>query len=75
MNIKTLSAVAVVTAALTVPAFAHYHHVRYGLAHSTTTSRAAYARLPVGEPFFYGDGLIDHSRVGGLDPDFRPSGN
>jgi hypothetical protein len=34
MNIKTLSAVAVVTAALTVPAFAHYHHVRYGLAHS-----------------------------------------
>ena len=85
MNIKTLSAVAVVTAAFTDPAFAQYHRVRgpsyYGPAHGyapaygTTNFRAAYARLPVGEPFFYGDGLIDHSRVGGVDPDIRPSGN
>ena len=87
MKIKTLSAVAVVTATLTVPAFAQYHHVRgpsyygpaygYAPAYGTTNFRAAYARLPVGEPFFffYGDGLIDHSRVGGVDPDFRPSGN
>src|SRR6516162_3011469 len=74
MNIKTLSAVAVVTAALTVPAFARYHHVQhasyhgpvYGSAYGARTFRA-YARLPVDEPFFNGDGWVDHSRVGGAD--------
>jgi hypothetical protein len=81
MNIKTLSAVAVVTAALTVPAFAQHHHVRgpsyhgpaYGYegAYGTSAFRSAYARMPVGEPF-YDDGF---SRVGGMDPDMHPSGN
>jgi hypothetical protein len=88
MNIKTLSAVAVVTAALTVPAFAQYHHVRgpsyhgpayaYGPAYGTRTFRSAYARLLVGEPF-YGDGFSSYddgfSRVGGMDPDMHPPGN
>jgi hypothetical protein len=49
MNIKTLSCVAVVTAALTVPAFAQYHHLRghgYGPAHGTRTFRGAYNQLP-----------------------------
>ena len=48
MNIKTLGAVAVVTAALTVPALAQYHHLRghsYGPAHGTTAFRA-YNQLP-----------------------------
>jgi hypothetical protein len=81
MNIKTLSAVAVVTAALTVPAFAQYHrhhHVRvasyHGPGYDVGTFRA-YARLPLGEPLFDGDGWVDHSRVGGLDADMRPSGD
>jgi hypothetical protein len=81
MKIKTLSAVAVVTAALTVPAFAQYrhqhHHVRaasyHGPAYGVGTFRGAYARLPVDEAFFNGDGWVDHSRVGGVDADLRPS--
>jgi hypothetical protein len=78
MNIKTLGAAAVVTAALTVPSFAQ-HHVRglsyhkqaygYGPVHGTTF-RSAYARLSVGEPFY-----DPFSRVGGMDPDMNPSGN
>jgi hypothetical protein len=73
-NIKTLSAVAVVTAALTVPAFAaQHHHVRghgYGPAHGT---RTAHNQLLA--PVFYNanpEGIWDHSRVGGVDPDSRP---
>jgi hypothetical protein len=79
MNIKTLSAVAVVTAALTVPAFAQHHYVRgpsyhgqaygYGSAYGTTV-RSAHARLPGDEPFY-----DPFSRVGGMDPDMNPSGN
>ena len=90
MNIKTLGAVAVVTAALTVPAVARYHHVQHGPsyhgpaygygwpAYGARTFRSAYARLPVGEPF-YGDSFSRYddgfSRVGGTDPDMHPSGN
>jgi hypothetical protein len=61
MNIKTLSAVAVVTAALTVPAFAQYHHVRghgYWPAHGTRTLRGAYNRLPA--PILY-HAATDHT--------------
>jgi hypothetical protein len=79
MNIKTLSAVVIVTAALTVPAFAQHHrhhHVRaasyHGPAYDVGTFRA-YARLPVSEQSFYGDGWVDHSRVGGADADMHPS--
>jgi hypothetical protein len=86
MNIKTLSAVAVVTAALTVPAFARSHHAQHasyhgtaygygGPAHGVRIFRSAYAQLPVGEPLFNGDGWVDHSRVGGVDADMRPSGD
>jgi hypothetical protein len=84
MNIKTLSAGAVVTAALTVPAFAQYHRAHgpryygpaygYGPAYSTRTFRSAYARLPAGEPLS-GDWYDPFSRVGGADPDMNPSGN
>jgi len=82
MNIKTLSAVAVVTAALTVPAFAQHHrhhHVRaasyHGSAYGVGTFRGAYNRLPVNESFYsYGpEGILDHSRVGGVDPAINPS--
>jgi len=51
MNIKTLSAVAVVTAGLIVPAFAQYHHVRGHGYHGTRTFRGAYNRLSA--PVFY----------------------
>jgi len=47
MNIKTLSAAAVLIAALTAPAFAQYHHVRghdYWPAHGTRTFRGAHNR-------------------------------
>jgi hypothetical protein len=78
MNITTLTAVAVVTAALTVPAFAQYHHHRHhlrtasyhGPAYDVGTFRGAYNRLPVGDPFY-----DPFSRVGGMDPDMNPSGN
>jgi hypothetical protein len=53
MNIKTLSVVAVVTAALIVPAFAQYHHVR-GHGYHGTAFRGAYNRLPA--PVFYNAG-------------------
>jgi hypothetical protein len=89
MNIKTLSAVAIVTAALTAQAFAQYHRVHgqgycgrayYGSSHGVRTFRSVYARLSVGESFLYGDGWVpesfwDPSRVGGEDPDIRPSAN
>jgi hypothetical protein len=78
MNIKTLSAVAFVTAALTVPAFAQYHHrhhVRTASYHGPAYFRGAYNRLPVNESFYsYGpEGILDHSRVGGVDPAINPS--
>ena len=76
MNIKTLSAVAVVTAALTVPAFAQHHRVRHhGPAYGVGTIHRVYNRLPVTESFYsYGpENILDHSRVGGVDPAIHPS--
>lgn len=88
MNIKTLSVIAVVTAALTAPASAQYVRLYgpsyygpafgYGPAYGSRTIRGAYAyhrMMP-----FYGDGWVpesiwDHSRVGGVDPTIRPPGN
>ena len=49
MNIKTLSTVAVVTAALIAPAYAQYHQLRghgYGPAHGIRTFRGANNQLP-----------------------------
>ena len=89
MTIKTLSAIAVVSAALTGPAFAQYASVRgpdyYGPVYGYVPSygpapfRGAYIynRVPMGLPY-YGDGWVpesiwDTSRVGGVDPTIRPS--
>jgi hypothetical protein len=56
MSIKILSAVAVVTAAFAVPAFAqqqHHHHVRAASYHGPAYGafRGAYNRLPVNDTF------------------------
>jgi hypothetical protein len=88
VNIKTLGAVAIVTAALTAPASAQYVRVYgpsyygpaygYGPAHGPRTFRGAYNQVRMMP--FYGDGWVpesiwDHSRVGGVDPTIRPAGN
>lgn len=56
MSIKILSAVAVVTAAFAVPAFAqqqHHHHVRAASYHGPAYAafRGAYNRLPMNESY------------------------
>jgi hypothetical protein len=88
MNIKTLGAVAVVTAAITTSAFAqygppvrgpiHYGKSYYGPAYGMRTFRGVYNQMP--GPLIYGDGWVpesiwDHSRIGGVDPTIRPCGN
>ena len=86
MNIKTLSAVAIMTAALAAPASAQYERVwgpryygpayGYGPVYGPRTFRGPYNQMMP----FYGDGWVpesiwDHSRVGGVDPTIRPSGS
>jgi hypothetical protein len=85
MTLKTLSAIAIVTAALGSPAFAQdpaldgaaYHKQAY-----TRHFRNAYNQAPMSEPGYYvgprsgGDWHgLDRSRVGDRDPDFNPSGS
>jgi hypothetical protein len=82
VNIKTLGAIAIVTATLIAPASAQYLRAYgpsyYGPAYGPRTFRGAYAyhqMMP-----FYGDGWVpesiwDHSRVGGVDPTIRPAGS
>jgi len=89
MNIKTLSAMAIVTAALTGPASAQYDRgyrpsyygpaYGYGPAYAPRVYRGARVYHQV-LPFYYGDGWVpesiwDPSRVGSIDPTIRPSGN
>ncbi len=88
MNLKTLSAIAIVSAALAGPAFAQYGRVYgpsyygpaygYAPAYGPRAFRGAYAYNQVEIMPFYGDGWVpesiwDHSRVGGVDPTIRPS--
>lgn len=89
MTLKTLSAIAIVTAALSSPAFAQditvdgpaYHKQAY-----TRHFRNTYNQVPLSEPGYYaapragGDWNAenyswDHSWVGGRDPSFNPSGS
>jgi hypothetical protein len=86
-TIKTLSAIATVTATalLSSPVFAQHQHVRgsghYGSAYDLRHFRSTYNQAPVNEPFFgVPDGAAaesprDPSRVGGVDPNLRPSGS
>ena len=90
MSIKTLSAIAIVTAALTAPAYAQYDRVYgpgyygpaygYGPVYGPRSFRSAYVYNAVPMMPFYGDGWVpesiwDRSRVGSIDPTIRPPGN
>jgi hypothetical protein len=90
MSIKTLSAIAIVTAALTGPASAQYDRVYgpgyygpaygYGPVYGPRTFRGAFVYNAVPVVPFYGDGWVpesiyDRSRVGSIDPTIRPFGN
>jgi hypothetical protein len=91
MNIKTLRAMAIVTAALTGPASAQYDDpvygpgyygpaYGYGPVYGPRAFRGAYIYNAVPVVPFYGDGWVpesiyDRSRVGSIDPTIRPSGN
>lgn len=83
MTIKTLSAIALVTAALSSPVFAQdeaagaqkpvhalRHHYR-GAYNQVQTPAFGVTRSYEG----YGDPSFDRSRIGDHDPDFSPSGN
>ena len=84
MNIKTLSLIAVVTAAVSAPAFAQEADTTAAQkpAHALRHYRNAYNQAPgyvaprastygVADP----ENHIDRSRPGGVDPDFNPAGN
>jgi len=89
MTIKTLTAVAVLSAALSGPVFAQGARERglgyHGPAHALRNFRGAYNQAPVSGPFdavpapradwgVEGFGR-DPSQVGGVDPSLRPSGS
>ena len=89
MRIKTLSAIAIVSAALTASASAQYDRAYgpgyygpaygYGPAYAPRVYRGARVYRQV-LPFNYGDGWVpesiwDPSRVGSVDPTIRPSGH
>jgi hypothetical protein len=78
--IKTLSAVALVTAALSSPLFAQEEAAPQNPAHALRHSRGSYnqvqepafvaPRTPVNGSAF--DRSFDRSRIGDHDPDFNP---
>jgi hypothetical protein len=85
MIIRTLSAIAVVTAALASPVFAQDLDGTQKPVHVQRHLRGAYNQAAVNEPSYaasrqsegwgvdhYG---YDRQRIGGEDPDLRPSGN
>ena len=86
MRFRFVIPVVAVLATLAAPAHAQYTRVYGpgydgpgygGPADRTRVFRGAYA-APVIGPFLYGDGwvpepIFDHSRVGGIDPNIRPS--
>jgi hypothetical protein len=84
MIIKTLSAIAIVSAALASPVFAQDLDGTQKPAHVQRHVRAAYNQASVNEPSYaaprQGEVYLDHygydrQRIGGEDPDLRPSGN
>ena len=85
MTLKTLSAIAVITAALSSPVLAQDLTADGAASHKPASStrhfRNAYDRAPVyaapraGADWFTENYGPDHSRPGGLDPDFNPAAN
>lgn len=84
MNIKTLSAIALVTAAISSPAFAQDvdgaapHQPVRALRHYRSTYNEVQTPAFVAPRAYEGwnAGIsFDRSRVGGYDPDFTPSGS
>jgi hypothetical protein len=86
MTLKTFSAIAVVTVALSAPAFAQDSAIDGATHHKpayTRHLRNAYNQAPVNDPGYFAtprasnapENEFDRSRVGDLDPDFNPSGN
>lgn len=83
MMIKTLSAVAIVTAALASPVFAQDNTAPQKPVHALRHYRGAYnqvqepafvaPRAPATGSYFDHDSY-DPSRIGGRDPDFNPPG-
>jgi nucleoside-specific outer membrane channel protein Tsx len=82
MTIKVLTAVAVVTAALSAPAFAqdaNVHKPVHALRHYRSSYNQVQApafvapRSAVGT--YFDNESYDHSRIGDIDPDFNPSGS
>ena len=86
MTMRTLSAIAILTAALGSPVFAQ-DMTADGMAHhrssyATRHLRNAYDRAPAisagdraGNDWFTEAYGFDQSRIGGRDPDFNPAGN
>lgn len=85
MTFKTLSAIAIMTAALSSPVFAQ-DMTADGAAYQRPASatrhfRNAYNRAPTyvapraGGDWFTENHRADRSRPGGLDPDFNPAAN
>ena len=86
MTIKTLSAIAILTTALSGPVFAQdmtadgmaHHKSSYATRHFRSTYDQApgfYAPARPGNDWFTEAYGFDHSRVGGRDPDLNPAGN
>lgn len=88
MTIRTLSAIAILSAALVSPVLAQDARVRgpvhEGAAYRLRHFRGAYNQAPLDAPYgtglsaprvFTGDGSQAHSFPGGGDPSFNPPGN
>jgi hypothetical protein len=81
MMIKTIGAVAIVTASLASPVFAQDNTVPQKTVHALRHYRGSYnqaqdpafvaPRAPIGGTYFENESR-DPSRVGGHDPDFNP---
>ena len=84
MTIKTLSAIALVAAALSSPAFAQEPTVDASSTHKPTYTRhfrnsynqaPQYAAPRAGDDWFTETYGLDRSRPGDRDPDFNPAAN
>jgi hypothetical protein len=86
MTIKTLSAIAILTAALSGPVFAQdmtadgmaHHKSSYATRHFRSSYDQApgfYAGARAGNDWFTEAYGLDRSRVGGRDPDLNPAAN
>lgn len=87
MTLKTLSAIAILTAALSSPAFAQDSATGGPAFHKQTYTRHfrnSYNQAPLlSDPGYFAtprasnspENEFDRSRIGDQDPDFNPSGN